>query len=137
MIDNDYADEHRHLEVRTTLTAPGCAPTPALLRYDPADPYACHLILTEDNTWVFARDLLADGLHGALGYVGCGDVRVQTTEHHVWLTLISGGEQVACYVPRRDVARFVAVAYRLVPHGAERVDVDAAVGQIRSWEGQP
>ena len=51
------------------------------LTYDPADPWAVslHLVGAErDETWVFARDLLADGLRSLLP-VGAGDVQVQAT----------------------------------------------------------
>lgn len=104
--------------------------------YDPADPHACHVEFTDlDQTqrvgWVFARELLAAGLHRP---VGIGDVQVQPLagDHQILLRL-NGNEGVSTVmIPRSVVARFVDRAYRMVPeeYAAMGRQVTAAITRI-------
>src|SRR6476660_3063065 len=51
------------------------------MSYDPADPLAISLGITgesRDESWVFARDLLADGLRSMVP-IGSGAIQVQAT----------------------------------------------------------
>ena len=65
------------LHLRLVVSSESSLPVPAGLRYDTADPYAVHATFhtgaEETVEWVFARDLLAEGLHRP---TGTGDVRV-------------------------------------------------------------
>ena len=65
------------LHLRLVVSSESSLPVPAGLRYDSADPYAVHATFhtgaRETVDWVFARDLLAEGLRRP---TGCGDVRV-------------------------------------------------------------
>src|ERR1700759_3868137 len=71
------------LHLRLVVSSESSLPVPAGLRYDTADPYAVHATLPtaaeETVEWVFARDLLAEGLHRP---TGTGDVRVWPSRSH-------------------------------------------------------
>ncbi len=94
------------------------------LAFDPTDPYAVTMRLEARGgsvTWIFARELLADGLYEP---AGAGDVQV-------WPCLSSTGDAVivielsspdGCAVLQtesRAVQRFVASTHGLVPAGQE------------------
>src|ERR671933_682397 len=59
------------LHLRLVVSSESSLPVPAGLRYDTADPYAVHATFhtgaEETVEWVFARDLLAEGLHRPTG----------------------------------------------------------------------
>src|ERR1044072_6700001 len=71
------------LHLRLVVSSEPPLPPPAGLRYDPADPYAVHATFhtgaEETVEWVFARDLLAEGLHRP---TGTGDVRGWPARSH-------------------------------------------------------
>lgn len=107
-------------------------PLSARISYAAADPYAVTVLFcTQDQSvqWVFARDLLADGL---VEDTGDGDV-------HVWPIADGSGVQsigvqldspdgvVELTARGRDITRFLDATYRLVPRGAEsaHLDIDA------------
>ncbi len=74
--------------------------------------------------WVFARDLLATGLHQ---HVGAGDVRVGRCGDVVRVVLRNATESAVVVLPLADVAVFLAATTRLVPFGTEHhhTDLDA------------
>jgi hypothetical protein len=99
------------------------------LEYAASDPYAVVAVFRTGATpirWVFARELLAEGLFGP---VGDGDV-------HVWPCLDSRGQAVVLIelnspygeallqAPSRDVSEFLQRTFELVPRGAEDVQLD-------------
>jgi hypothetical protein len=107
------------------------------LTYDPGDPYAVslHLASRDDSaTWVFSRQLLADGVYNL---AGDGDVQI-------WPCLSSEGEAVVLIelsspdgvllleAPSRVVAGFVCAAQTSVPAGTESklVDLDAMLTHL-------
>lgn len=104
----------------------------AKLGYDAADPFACTLTFptvdpdTDGAEWVFARDLLREGLSRC---AGIGDVRVwpHAGDRYTLNLLLTGeGNEKALFrLPRRDVAWFVKLSYSAVPRGQEHVDWDA------------
>ena len=65
------------LHLRLVVSGDSSLPVPAGLRYETTDPYAVHATFHtgggETVDWVFARDLLSEGL---LRPSGAGDVRV-------------------------------------------------------------
>ena len=75
------------LHLRLVVSSESSLPVPAGLRYDTADPYAVHATFhtgaEETVEWVFARDLLAEGLHRP---TGTGDVRVWPVARKDFLT---------------------------------------------------
>lgn len=104
----------------------------AELCYDATDPYAVDTVFRTGDPrgvrWVFARDLLSDGLCRATGE---GDVRVWpridddgTTT--VLIELRSPDGQALLEAPADGLAGFLQSTYAIVPRGAEsaRVDLD-------------
>jgi hypothetical protein len=101
-------------------------PVAVSLRYDASDPLAVSLVFTSlldpddlsQVTWVFARDLLSEGIHLA---TGVGDVRVspsswQTTD--VELLPPTGSCRVQFYTD--ELQEFVRQTVELSPPGSER-----------------
>lgn len=112
-------------------------PVRARFGYDTADPYAVRVSFCLPNrsevTWIFARDLLADGLDVP---VGAGDIRVapkhSLTEWilHIMLTPPSGSALIEVRSAR--VRAFLRATERLVPRGAEKLDIEAFLGECLS-----
>ena len=133
------------VEVETSLrlVAPNATALPvrASLRYDPADPYAVHLVFHPESTggkpvsWSFARELLVSGLDEP---TGSGDVRVwpwvSLRGDFVALALSSPDGNALFEVPRTTVVRFLRSTYVAVPYGREsdHLDVDAAVNRLHA-----
>jgi anti-anti-sigma regulatory factor len=114
------------------------------LDYDAMDPYAvtATFLLDDDNKvkWVFARDLLSDGLHRKTGE---GDVMVRpktggtATEIELILSVPTGHAQVT--LPAQTVAAFIEESHDLVPLGAESqyLHLDATIERLLSRDGDP
>jgi len=103
------------------------------LTYDPLDPFAVRADITGPSrqaTWVFGRDLLADGLR-SMTPLGEGTVRVQATSV---LTEIShtddAGDTVVLRLPWWNTREFVRLSQAEVPRGGETCDVDAWVAAL-------
>ncbi|MFF2350417.1 SsgA family sporulation/cell division regulator [Kitasatospora sp. NPDC058115] len=122
------------VEVRPGLTLA----VPARLRYRAADPYAVvldsHTDLATPISWVFARELLAAGLHAPAG-LGSVTVRPGEAEHpgSVLIALIGEGGSVVLRAPADRVRGFLAQTERLVPAGRERtrLDLDGLLRRLR------
>src|SRR3954453_13721498 len=109
------------------------------LEYDAMDPYAvtAAFLLADDYEvkWVFARDLLGDGLHRQTGE---GDVVVRpktggtATEIELMLSVPTGHAQVT--LPAETVAAFLEASHDLVPLGAEsqHLHLDATIARLLS-----
>ena len=118
-------------------------PVPVQLRFEEADPFAVHLRFTtgpaRDVRWVFARELLADGL---LGPAGDGDVRVwpgeDPTRDVVVVELSSPTGHARFEASATAVAAFLDRSYVLVAPGCEsaHVDLDAALGALLATDGR-
>ncbi len=115
------------------LTSEGALPLQAELRYDPADPYAVETLFDAGGDqpvrWVFARDLLAQGLSRAVGELDIS-VRPAIDEHGaaaVHILLDSPDGRALLESNADEVREFVSKAYALVPAGCEsdHIDVDA------------
>ena len=103
------------------------------LTYDAADPFAVTVDVTAPTrqmSWVFSRDLLADGLRSMVP-LGEGDIQVQATSV---LTEISGtdeaGGRVVLRLPWWNTREFVRLSQVEVPRGREKCDVDAWVAAL-------
>lgn len=115
---------------------PGGRPIPvnADLRYDSADPYAVCLSLHTDTArtvdWVFARDLLADGVYRR---TGIGDVVVEPIAarrvDYVRITLRTGTNRFHAQLPARAVLSFVQRTQSIVRLGTEarHLDLDSLI----------
>lgn len=109
-------------------------PVPVQLRFAVDDPFAVHLRFTtgpaRDVRWVFARDLLTDGL---LAPTGDGDVRVRPSAdatRDVVLVELSSPSGHACFeASATAVAAFLDRSFAVVAPGreSEQVDLDAAL----------
>ncbi len=116
-------------------------PITAVLTYTPSDPYAVRLTFLrgsrETASYVFARDLLADGLDETAGQ---GDVTVAPHEQPDWLVITlrqDDGYPFEVYIARDDVMNFTARVYWLVPMHRERewIDWDAELATVLGARG--
>jgi hypothetical protein len=114
----------------------GSAQVEADLRYDTTDPYAVtalfHPIGGDEVRWVFARDLLEQGL---VRWAGEGDVRIGpdlTNPDRTGVELISPASRALLTVPTRQVAEFLNETYRAVPPGAQEqwLDLDSQLDRF-------
>ncbi|RAG85223.1 SsgA family sporulation/cell division regulator [Streptacidiphilus pinicola] len=102
------------------------------LEYRTAEPYEVRLVFHADRrspvTWIFARDLLVDGLSRPSG---TGDVRIRPTldggRHLLSVLLVGEDDHALIELPSDEVGAFVLRTLRLVPKGEEvqRLDFDA------------
>ncbi|WTO34300.1 SsgA family sporulation/cell division regulator [Streptomyces achromogenes] len=114
------------------------APLPARLRYDRADPYAVRLSLGRPGTgpvdWVFARDLLAEGLRRPAGE---GDVLVFPRHGCLPDTLRivlrrPGAGAALVELPASETERFLRDTWELVPPGTEtaHAGIESGLAQL-------
>ena len=107
------------------------------MTYDVADPLAVRLHLVgaqRDEAWVFARDLLADGLR-SLVPVGEGDVHVQATSVLTEITRRDGdGRRHTLRLPWWNTREFIRLSQVEVPRGHETSDVDAWVEELTAHD---
>lgn len=131
-----------HVTLRATavfdLLAPRCPAVPVRveLRYDTRDPYAVVAAFRTGKAgwveWVFARDLLADGLIAA---AGDGDVRIRPSADDpevVVVELSSPSGHAVFEASAQEFADFLDRTYDVVLPGNEHlwVDVDDALSQM-------
>lgn len=150
------ATHEQPLKIHVVTSDTRMAGVPAVLRYRSDDPFAVRLAFLDvdpdrnadgdtddiddiDDTdasvvdgveWVFARDLLTDGLHTPTGE---GDV-------HVWpfgpsdlmIELRSGASTALVITPQVAVRMFLCHAYAIVPAGSEprHLDLDRALARL-------
>jgi hypothetical protein len=114
----------------------GSAQVEADLRYDTTDPYAVtalfHPVGADEVRWVFARDLLEQGL---VRWAGEGDVRIGpdlTDPELTGVELISPSSRAMLTVPTRQVAEFLNETYRAVPPGVQEqwLDLDSQLDRF-------
>ncbi|MEO6205024.1 MAG: SsgA family sporulation/cell division regulator [Mycobacteriales bacterium] len=127
------------LELRLVVPGGPSLPIVASMRYESADPWAVRVgfqtgAKNEDGTgdgvveWMFARQLLTDGVAAT---VGEGDVRVWPTqidgEHFVNLAMASPSGSALFEIDRDALVEFLQQTYLAVPTGSEEevVDLDA------------
>ncbi len=107
------------------------------MTYDVNDPLAVQIRMTgrrDEETWVFARDLLADGLR-SLVPVGEGDVHVQATSVLTEITRLGeDGLWHTLRLPWWNTREFIRLSQAEVPRGHERCDVDSWVEEITAPE---
>jgi hypothetical protein len=128
------------LELRLVLSGDLAAPVPCRLAYAATAPFEVAAeFATADGpvTWVFARDLVRDGLTRA---VGEGDVVVWPSRGPegdvVCLALSSPSGRALLEADGAAVAAFVARTDALVPPGSESslLDLDDVVGRLLSQD---
>lgn len=99
--------------------------------YDSADPLAVRLIFGAEGEypvrWVFARELVADGLTARSGQE---EVEIWPTHREgrrsLWIQVGNArtGHTALFEVPASPVAEWLSRSYTLVPRGREMTDVD-------------
>ncbi|WP_370151922.1 SsgA family sporulation/cell division regulator [Streptacidiphilus sp. EB129] len=135
--DDDDTQVQQKLKVNLVLSPEHSIPVPALLSYRANDPFAVHITfhLGQESpvTWVFARELLIEGVFRACGH---GDVRVWPTRLNgrsvVCLALSSPAGDALLEAPAGAVASWLERSLRLVPPGREDagLDVDGALADL-------
>ena len=99
------------------------------LEFTSGDPFAVVAVFRTTHSpirWVFARDLLAEGLFAP---VGDGDVHVwpclDTQGHAVILIELSSPDgEALLQASSREVSEFLQHTFELVPRGAEELQLD-------------
>ncbi|MFE2336661.1 SsgA family sporulation/cell division regulator [Streptomyces coelicoflavus] len=115
--------------LQLVVTADRSVPVSARFSYRTQDPYSVHVTFYVEGlppvSWVFARDLLADG---AVRPSGLGDVRIwpQRTEHSdsIWLELTSPHGRALLTMPAETMSPWLARIHILVPAGSEEAALD-------------
>ncbi|HYZ53245.1 MAG TPA: SsgA family sporulation/cell division regulator [Streptosporangiaceae bacterium] len=130
------------LGLRLVAAEQTIVPLVASLHYSASDPYAIrmafHVGADEPVEWIFARDLLADGL---MTPEGDGDVRVWPSpetgpagkEHGVLNIELSSPFGEALFETSSEaIANFLNRTYRIVPMGKESdvIDFDAELNGL-------
>jgi hypothetical protein len=133
---------HPFHTVTTPLTlsvsaSTGDADMPAELRYDPNDPLAVTLAIgTQCESpviWVFARDLLAEGVNSA---VGEGDITVEPGSDEATNDVIRITLATDCLATmtadRNKILEFLVASFTAVPSGCEmdQIDFDAEIAAL-------
>ena len=125
--------------VTVQVTAPEQLPVPlpAQLHYDMTDPYAVRLSLgapaAKPVNWVFARDLLAEGVRRP---AGTGNVLVfpghRCRPHFMRILLRSTAGAALVEISASEVATFLRQTFLLVPSGSEslHIDLDRIVAEL-------
>jgi len=112
---------------------------PAVLGYDPADPWAVEVSFgkaTETVRWLIGRDLLLEGLTDPAGE---GDVQLSPSIDEygraaVVLELCSPHGRLVAQLPTRDLGSFLAHTLAVVPEGSESIDLDRLVEALTGSE---
>ncbi|MFD1152323.1 SsgA family sporulation/cell division regulator [Saccharothrix hoggarensis] len=111
------------------LLVPGVAPAPvgAELHYEPEDPYAVAVLFHTGQgkvEWIFARDLLADGLLTASGE---GDILVRPAADDPERVLVELNAPTGFAIlsaDAEDIAEFLDLTYDVVQPGEEDLWID-------------
>jgi hypothetical protein len=111
------------------LLVPGIAPAPveAELQYNPEDPYAVAVLFHTGQgkvEWMFARDLLADGL---LTPSGEGDIMVRPASDDPERVLLELNAPTGFAILSADaehIAEFLDLTYDVVQPGEEDLWID-------------
>lgn len=134
------------LDTPQTITSPvtllvtaanGEAEIAAELRYEPSDPFAVSLVIgtghADPVTWVFARELLHDGLTAPTGR---GDITIEPAGRRLGervLRITLATDCLATMLMSADAAtEFLMASFALVPTGCEleHIDIDAEINAL-------
>jgi hypothetical protein len=124
------------MELRLLVPMQQALPLPVRLRYTVTDPYAVSIVFSgpdEEVVWVFARDLLAEGLGLPRGQ---GDVRIRPElrdgRRLVMIGLASPDGTAELEADACAIAQFIELTEMVVPRGDEHtvVNVDKALADL-------
>lgn len=112
------------------------------MQYLTSDPYAVHVRFSSGNAadveWVFARRLLAEGLHQQSGQ---GDVRIAPLPGSkgavIAIELSAPAGRAFCEASAGELAAFIDASERLVPIGGEPqvIDLDTELAALLTAGG--
>jgi hypothetical protein len=114
----------RELSLQIVAPVDGPNEVTVVMRYDTADPFAVHAVFRvaerQQVAWVFARELLTDGLQEP---TGDGDVRiwpaVEAGHDVVCISLCSPDGEALLHAPVDQLVEFLSSAYAVCPRGRE------------------
>lgn len=124
------------INLKLVLTADRSVTVLALMDYAAHEPYSVRATFRTsegDVNWVFARDLLAEGLRKP---AGDGDIAVWPSRNSsgdvFCLSLSSPSGQALMEAPREDIEDFLARTYTVVPAGSESgmIDIDSLIDRL-------
>jgi len=133
-----HMDVEAAVQLRLVVADADAVPLPVNLRYSATDPYAVRAVFSGDGMeveWVFARDLLRQGLSNP---TGDGDVHVWpswgTGRELLMISLTSPDGQAVLEASADDVRSFLDRTTAVVPDGQESdfLDLDAALSRLLS-----
>lgn len=113
------------------------------LYYEPADPYAVHLLIRQESElthWQFARDLLKRGTDLRIARAGEGDVEVFTyTYDRTYIRLKTREDSALLMLDRYVLMGFIRHVYAAVPLGAEgeSADIGKELSELFGGEASP
>lgn len=131
------------LTLRLVLDTDPDVLVPATLAYDSGAPFAVTAVFHTgegDVTWVFARDLLEDGLRAPAGQ---GDVTLWPSRNGdssvVCIALTSPSGSALLEAPRSDVRAFLDATLAVVPWGTEMdtQDLEAELAHLLDDDTSP
>ncbi|MEI8083419.1 MAG: SsgA family sporulation/cell division regulator [Actinomycetes bacterium] len=129
------------MDLELVLTGERSVTVSALLDYDVSEPYSVRATFrtSEGNVlWVFARELLAEGLHKPAGN---GDVAIWPSRTHgddvLCISLSSPSGQALMEAKRSDIQGFLQRTYAVAPEGTEGtfLDIDGLIDELLKEEG--
>lgn len=130
------------MNLKLVLTAERSVTVLALLDYAAHEPFSVRATFRTsegDVNWVFARDLLAEGLRKP---AGDGDIAVWPSKNAsgdiFCLSLSSPNGQALMEAPRDAIEEFLMRTYTVVPAGSESgmIDIDGLIDRLLE-EGGP
>jgi hypothetical protein len=138
VVEKHKVDVDVEVTLRLVVPDSGPVPLPVSLRYSATDPYAVRALFRGGDgetsvEWVFARDLLVEGLEKA---TGLGDVHVwpsRGTEGDIVVIALSSPDgRAVLHADADDLRLFVGQTLVVVPTGCEQqhMDLDEVVARL-------
>ena len=130
MVEKHKVDVDVEVTLRLVVPDSGPVSLPVSLRYVASDPYAVRALFRGGDgetsvEWVFARDLLVEGLERA---TGLGDVHVWPSRGEegelVVIALSSPDGRAVLHADADDLRLFVGRTLSVVPTGQEALHLD-------------
>ncbi|OIV37431.1 sporulation protein SsgA [Mangrovactinospora gilvigrisea] len=125
------------LDMYLVLSPERSVRVPARLGYSSSDPFAVHMVFHVGSDfpvrWVFARELLDEGVRRPCGY---GDVRIWPTRVRdrevICLALSSPDGNALLEADREEVRRWIRLTHHILPPGEEQraLALDAGLARL-------
>lgn len=124
------------MDLKLVLTAERSVSVLALMDYSAHEPYSVRATFRTsdgDVNWVFAREILSEGLRKP---AGDGDIAVWPSRSHdtdvMCISLSSPSGQALMEAPRAEIEDFLMRTYTVVPAGSESamLDIDLLIDRL-------